>query len=125
MRWQRIAGYGIVLWLVPFLVAFVLFGVREGNRALFESLITVIGVACAVAASLLFFRNLRETGLVPGLGVGFAWAALSVLIDLPIFLSVFHMPLPDYAADIALTYLSFPLITTGIAVAMYSARMRP
>jgi len=125
MRWQRIAGYGIVLWAVPFLVAFVLFGIREGNRALFESLITVIGVACAVAASLLFFRGARDVGLVPGLGVGFAWAAISVLIDLPIFLSVFGMPLPEYAADIALTYLAFPLITTGIAMAIDSARTRP
>jgi hypothetical protein len=38
----------------------------------FESLMTVTGVACAVAASLLFFRNIREAGLVPGLEVGFA-----------------------------------------------------
>jgi hypothetical protein len=125
MRWQRIAGYGIVLWLVPFAVAFGLFGVRESNRALFESLITVIGVACAVEASLLFFRTAREVGLAPGLIVGFAWAAISVVIDLPIFLNIFHMPLPDYAADIALTYLSFPLITTGIAVASSSAQTRP
>ena len=122
MGWKRIAGYGFILWLVPFLVAFVLFGVRQSNRALFESLITVTGVACAVAASLLFFRNIREAGLVPGLEVGFAWAAISVLIDLPIFLNVFDMLLPQYAADIALIYLAFPLITTGIAVAMDSAR---
>jgi hypothetical protein len=108
--------------LVPFFVSVVLFGVRQSNRALFESLITVTSIACAVAASLLFFRNIREAGLVPGLKVGFAWAAISVLIDLPIFLKVFDMPLP---ADIALTYLAFPLITTGIAVAMDSARTQP
>lgn len=124
MSWKRIAGYGIALWLAPFVVAFVLFGVRESNRALFESLITVIGVACAVAASLLFFRNVREAGLVPGLEVGFAWAAISLVIDLPIFLGVFGMPLPEYAADIALTYLAFPMITTGIAAAMHSVQTR-
>lgn len=124
MNWKRTAGYGIVLWLVPFLVAFALFTVRESNRPLFESLITVLGVACAVAASLLFFRNVREIGLGSGLAVGFAWAAISILIDLPIFLGVFGMPLPVYAADIALTYLAFPLITTGIAAALNSARSR-
>jgi hypothetical protein len=113
------------LWLVPFFVSVVLFGVRQSNRALFESLMTVTGVACAVAASLHFFRNIREAGLLPGLEVGFPWAAISVPIDLPIFLKVFDMPLPEYAADIALTYLAFPLITTGIAVAMDSARTRP
>jgi len=95
MGWRRIAGYGFILWLAPFLVAFVLFGVRQSNRALFESLITVTGVACAVAASLLFFRNIREAGLVPGLEVGFAWAAISVLIDLPIFLNVLTCSCPS------------------------------
>ena len=85
----------------------------------------VVGVGCAVTASLLFFRQVRKAGLVPGLEVGFAWALISVLIDLPIFLKVFGMPLPEYAADIALTYLAFPLITTGIAIAMDAARTRP
>ena len=72
MGWRRIAGYGFILWLVPFLVAFVLFGVRQSNRALFESLITVIGVACAVAVSLLSFGIFGRPGLVPGLEAGVA-----------------------------------------------------
>jgi hypothetical protein len=42
---------------------------------------------------------------------------MSIVIDLPIFLAVFRMTLPDYAADIALTYLAFPAVTTGIALA--------
>ena len=124
MRWPRIVGFGIVLWLVPFVVAFVLFAVRESDRALFESLITVTGVACAVAASHIFFRSVREAGPVQGVQVGFAWMAISIAIDLPIFLTAFAMPLPVYAADIALTYLAFPLITTGIATAMNWGRMQ-
>jgi hypothetical protein len=124
MNWKRVAGYGGMLWLVPFLVALALFDVRQNNRALFESLMTVIGVGCAVTASLHFFRRAGSTGLRAGLEVGLAWAAISVLIDLPIFLRVFGMPLADYAADIALTYLAFPLITAGIAVAMEQAPPR-
>jgi hypothetical protein len=117
MNWKRVVGYGFALWLVPFVSAFLLFSVRQSNRALFESLITVIGVACAVMASLLYFRDAANTGLAIGLAVGFAWAAISIGIDLPIFLKLFQMPLPVYAADIALTYLAFPLITIGIALA--------
>ena len=122
MNWKRIVGYGVVLWLVPFAISLLLFGIHESHRALFESLITVIGVASAVAGSLLYFRKAPEAGLTPGVTVGIAWAVISILIDLPIFLPVFHMALPDYAADIALSYLAFPIITTGIAVAMGSAR---
>ena len=36
------------------------------------------------------------------------------MIDLPIFLAVFKMSLPDYIADIAVSYLAMPAITAGI-----------
>lgn len=125
MNWKRVVGYGLVLWLVPFVIAFVLFRVRQDNRALFESLITVTGVACAVLASLGYFRDASSPGTAPGLGVGIAWAAISIAIDLPIFLEVFGMSLPEYAADIALTYLAFPAITLGIALARRGGQEQP
>jgi len=125
MNWKRVVGYGLVLWLVPFLIAFVLFRVRQDNRALFESLITVTGVACAVLASLGYFRDASRPGPAPGLGVGIAWAAISIAIDLPIFLEVFGMSLSEYAADIALTYLAFPAITLGIALARRGGQEQP
>lgn len=117
MKWLQALLLGVALWAVPFAIAFVLFGVRQDNRALFESLITVTGVLCAVAAALYYFRDVKAAGFLDGLGLGLVWAAISIVIDLPIFLFVFNMPLADYAADIALTYLAFPVITTGIALA--------
>lgn len=124
MNWKRVFGYGLALWALPFVISVFLFSVRESNRALFESLITVVGVAVAVAAALFYFRDSRTTDLRQGATLGFAWAAISIAIDLPIFLGVFHMALPDYAADIALTYLAFPAITTGIALAINGALAR-
>lgn len=121
MDWKRVVGYGVALWAVPFALSFVLFGVRENNRALFESLITVAGVAIAVIASLAYFRDNKFPDLRQGLLLGFAWAAISIVIDLPIFLLVFQMTLPEYAVDIALTYLAFPAIAAGIALAQQRA----
>lgn len=117
MNWKRVLTYGALLWALPFALSVVLFGIRDANRALFESLITVIGVALAVAAAFYYFRDNRAPGAMIGLGLGFAWLAISVIIDLPIFLGVFHMSLADYGTDIALTYLAFPAITTGVALA--------
>lgn len=117
MNLRRVLGYGVALWAVLFVFSFVLFGIRESNRALFESLIRVLGVALAVIGALYYFRGNRTPDLWQGAMLGVAWAAISIIIDLPIFLSVFHMTLPDYAADIALTYLAFPAITAGIALA--------
>ena len=117
MKWTRAAVCGVLLWALPFAVSFVLFGIRETNRALFESMITVVGVTLAVAAAVYYFRDSRAPGLREGLATGFAWLAISVVIDLPIFLGVFHMSPADYGSDIALTYLAFPAITTGIVLA--------
>jgi hypothetical protein len=117
MHWGRALIFGVLLWLVPFAVAFLLFGIRQDNRALFESLITVIGVLSAVLAALAFFRHIQRVSWTIGLVLGAFWAGMSIVLDLPIFLVVFHMPLPEYLADIALTYLAFPIIVTGIAVA--------
>ena len=53
------------------------------------------------------------------------WRPQSPFINLPIFFRVFGMPAAaEYAADIALTCIAFPSITTGIAVAMVSASTR-
>ncbi len=117
MNWIRVLIYGVALWLIPFVVAFLLFEVRTVDRALFESLITVTAVVSAVVLTLAFFRGETRTGLTFGLALGFAWAVISIVLDLPIFLLVFQMSLAEYVVDIALTYVSIPAITTGIAVA--------
>ena len=124
MKWKRVAGYGLVLWVVPFAVSFFLFPVRESDRALFESLITVIGVASAVTGAVLYFRDVEKPDLKAGLLLGLIWAGISIIIDLPIFLWIFDMPLRNYVVDIALTYLAFPAITMGTAAAK-SAPIRP
>lgn len=117
MNVRRVLWLGVALWAIPFLVASLIFGIRSGNRALFESIITVVGVWSAVIGGLLYFRTGPRSALM-GLQVGLAWAAISILIDLPIFLAVFRMPLAEYAADIALTYLCFPAITVAIAASL-------
>lgn len=117
MLWKRAIGYGLTLWALPFALSFVLFGLRESHRALFESVITVVGVGLAVAAAVHYFRDGIAPSLGEGLTLGSAWLVISVMIDLPIFLGVFHMSAFDYGVDIALTYLAFPAISAGIALA--------
>lgn len=117
MNWKRAILYGVAVWAIPFVASFAIFPLRESNRPLFESLIGVIVVVVAVAAALRYFRRDERADLAGGAALGFCWAAISVIIDLPVFTLAFGTPLPDYLADVALTYLAFPAITTGIALA--------
>ena len=57
-----------------------------------------------------------------GLVAGIVWMAISIIIDLPLMLSSFiGMSLPEYLADIGLTYVMIPIITTGIGAAFARA----
>lgn len=111
---------GLLVWLVPFVVAVCIFPLKEINRALFESIMPVTLAAIVTGSTLLYFRKVPVATLREGLLLGLLWWAISLAIDLPLMLSppIRMQPL-DYAADIGLTYLMIPILTVGIAAARW------
>jgi hypothetical protein len=110
---------GLVIWLVPFAVAFCIFPLKESWRSLFESIMPVTLAIVVTGSALFYFRNIPAPTLREGLFVGLIWWVISLAIDLPLMLSppISMQPL-EYAADIGLTYLMIPVITAGIAAGM-------
>ncbi|HEX5104593.1 MAG TPA: hypothetical protein VFV87_12320 [Pirellulaceae bacterium] len=109
---------GLLVWLVPFAVAFCVFPLKTSWRSLFESIMPVTLAAVVTVCALLYFRRATAASVREGLLLGAIWLAISVAIDLPLMLSPpISMPPLEYAADIGLTYLMIPVITVGIAVA--------
>lgn len=121
--WRRAIGFGFLVWLVPFVVAFVAFAafpVKESWRSLFESIMAVTVAATAVLLARLYFRRSTARSSWEGVTLGLLWLAISVGIDLPLMLSPpISYTLEEYTADIGLTYLMIPVITIGIAAARY------
>jgi hypothetical protein len=111
--------FGFLTWLVPFLVAFAIFPIRESSRPLFESIMPVAIAGAVVAFALVYFGRVRQGFVREGLLLGTLWLAMSVLIDLPLMLlgGPMQMTAGQYVADIGTTYLMIPLITVGIAIA--------
>ncbi len=115
--WKSALGFGVLMWLVPFAVAFLVFPFRESQRPLFES---VMAVAVAGSAVLLGYLYVRGGASTPeGLRLGLIWFVLCILIDAPLMLlgGPMQMTIADYMADIGLTYLAIPAVTTGLAAA--------
>ncbi len=107
--------FGLLVWLVPFVVAFAIFPLRESHRALFESIMPVVVTAITVLLAVLYFRRVRANSVRVGLGLGVLWYAISVGIDLPLMLSPpIEMSVGEYFADVGLTYLIIPLATIGV-----------
>ncbi len=113
VKW--IIGFGILIWLIPFLVSFVVFPLKDSNRPLFESIMPVVLTITVVTFSILFFKRVDKEFMKEGFIVGIVWFTISIVIDLFMFIpeSSMHMPLVDYIMDIGLTYLIILVIPVG------------
>jgi len=112
----KLVGFGFLIWLIPFLVSFVIFPLRNANRPLFESIMPIILVLTVMIISVLYFKKIEKESLKEGLIAGVLWFVLSLAIDTMLFLpsSPMQMSFIDYMMDIGLTYLIILIIPIGI-----------
>jgi hypothetical protein len=117
--WGKAFGFGTLVWLLPFLIAFVAFPVRTFARPVFESIMSVAVAVAAVVFGLLYLRHVSSNVIREGSLVGLLWFAVCVVIDAPLMLfgGPMQMSLGEYMGDIGLTYVGIPVVTTGLAVA--------
>jgi hypothetical protein len=108
--------FGFLLWLTVFAASFIIFPFKDSNPPLFETLISIILSASTVMYGNIYFKNTTIT-LKTCVTVGLIWAAVNILIDLPLFsYGPMKKPLPDYFTDIGLTYLMIPIILSAFAL---------
>ncbi len=117
--WKKALLLGLVSWLIPFIVGFAAFPLRQFNRPLFESIMAVAVTATAVILGLSYLRRVERATPREGLLLGLIWFAINVLIDAPLMLfgGPMQMSFAQYMADIGLTYASIPVVTWGLATA--------
>ncbi len=108
--------FGLLVWLIPFIVSILIFPLRTSNRAPFESIMPVVVTLCAVVFSILYLRNLEEGFVREGLLLGVIWFVISIAIDLLMFMwGPMKTTCAEYTMDIGLTYLIIPTVTIGFA----------
>jgi len=115
-KYVKLVGFGFLIWLIPFLVSFVIFPLRNTNRPLFESIMPVVLVLTVMIISVLYFKKIEKESLKEGLIAGVLWITLGLAIDLLLFLpaSPMQMSFSDYMMDIGLTYLIILMIPISI-----------
>jgi len=118
-RYLKIGLFGFLLWLIPFAVSVLIFPLRMSQRPLFESIMPVVIAIWTVFFSILYLSGKKSDLLKEGILIGIAWLLISIVLDLMIFIEgSIKMPLWDYVADIAVTYLMIPTITSGFGYLM-------
>jgi fumarate reductase subunit C len=106
--------YGFLLWLIPFIVAFFVFPLRETERPLFETIMAVTVTVAVVILSILYFGKMDGGYLKEGIRIGILWFVISIVIDLFMFMwGPMKMSFLNYMYDIGFTYLIYPTVTIG------------
>ena len=112
---KKILIYGVLIWVIPFVVGILAFPIKDSLPALFESIMAVVIAVCVVCFGVRYFRAIEAPTLKRGVLLGVIWLGISVVLDLPMFMwGPMKMALGDYVMDIGVTYLMIPVVTIGL-----------
>jgi hypothetical protein len=115
---RRALLFGLLVWAIPFIVAFAIYPIHETWRALFESIMPVVIALTVVALGLAYFRRVTGRCMREGILLGVMWFAMCFVIDMFMFSAgPMKMSFAAYVGDVGLTYLMIPAITIGLGSA--------
>lgn len=109
--------YGVGVWALPFIIGMTLFPIQGKYPDIFDSAMKLFLLLATVFFTGRYLSTAADTSFNNLVLVGFAWVAVCLAIDLPLFLMAFGFSLEQYAMDIPLGYLLIPLATGGMAKA--------
>ncbi len=110
--------HGLGIWLIPFVLGFLLFPVKQSIPELFDAVMAVSVCASAVLFSLLYLKRFNTESFGAGVSLGINWLIICLVVDAGLFVLVFQWGFWQYLADIGVSYLVVPIITIGMAYAM-------
>lgn len=107
--------YGFFIWLIVFVTAFMIFPIRETNRAFFESIMPVIISIATSFFAFKYFSKVESDFIKEGFYFGIVVTVINWIIDAVLMLSPspMQMTLSDYFQDIGFTYFMILPITLG------------
>lgn len=104
-------AYGLLVWVIPFVLAFILFPIRNSDRIFFESIMPVALVSTVVVLA----RIARNKEFLRSWQTGVLWLIMSVVLDQAFFTwGPQKISFTDYWKDIGFLYLVIPVITWAV-----------
>jgi hypothetical protein len=121
-KYLKIIVYGVLVWLIPFVVSFFIYPLKTSGNPLFESIMPLTLAIIVVLMANLYLKNVQMGFNREGVIIGISWFIINIAIDLILFLpaSPMQMSLNNYMLDIGITYLMIPVITAGFGFLLNS-----
>lgn len=114
MNHKKAIFYGVGIWVFMFVVAMVVFPLRMGERALFDSIMPAVLTLAVSYASIKYFGITEKKTLMVGFCLGLIWFGVSLVLDFAFFSwGSMKMSFVDYLKDISGTYAIILIIPTA------------
>ncbi len=110
----KILLWGILLWLVLFIVGFIIYPLHDTNFLLFKTIMVVSSCLVGMIMLALYFKKVENNFVSEGIAIGIIWLAVNLLLDLIVLVGLFKTPVGEYFIGIGLRYLNIPIISIGI-----------
>ncbi|MFH1542877.1 MAG: hypothetical protein ABIE84_07315 [bacterium] len=104
-------GYGLVIWVVPFVSAIPLMGLMTSDPIFFKTLMLVIGGVVGSICTVLYFGKVSGNYINEGIVLGITWLLVNWLLDYFLLLPLSKMSIDRYFMEIGLRYLPMPMTT--------------
>lgn len=119
-------GYGLILWVIPYVTAIPLMGLMQTDLIFFKTIMIVEGALVGGILSALYFQGVRGGFLREGVITSVVWMFVNWGLDLVALLPFSGHSIPRYFIEIGARYLAIvaPLVTIGYVLEHRSQQNR-
>jgi uncharacterized membrane protein YpjA len=107
-------GYGLVLWVIPYVTAIPLLGLMKSDLIVFKTIMIVEGAMVGAVLTALYFIGVKKDFLYEGIVSAIVWIAVNWLLDFVALLPFTELTLPRYFLEIGLRYLAIVAPTVAV-----------
>ena len=112
---KRALLLGVLSWVVPFAVSFLVFPLKQVNAPLFDTAMALVVVLTSGALLPVYFRG-RAVNTGETVAVALVWLVINLVLDYPMFAyGPMEMTAARYYSEIGVDYLVFPAFALGAA----------
>jgi uncharacterized membrane protein YpjA len=108
-------GYGLILWVIPYVTAIPLMGLMQTDLIFFKTIMIVEGTIVGGVLSALYFQGVTSQFLREGLITSAVWIVMNWALDFVALLPFSGHSIPRYFIEIGARYLAIaaPLVAIG------------
>jgi len=110
--------YGFLVWLIPFIISFAFYspnGELTIDKIFFKTIMIITGTLAGIFLMVKHFKSIENNFLKEGILLGISWLLINWILDFIVLIPMADISYPTYFTEIGLRYLTFPIISIGIA----------